>query len=443
MTSTFIILLVAFALVVLIVGPYVRSHLRSERQAIAAQKEAVEQGLYVPASLHPVVDPNRCIGTANCVAVCPEKNVLGLIAGQAQPVSPARCIGHGLCERSCPVDAIQLVFGTAKRGVELPRIRENFETNVSGLYVIGELGGMGLIRNAFEQARQCIEEVTRSLASASPAAADTEYDIVVVGCGPAGLAAALNAREKGLRYLVLEKEDVGGTVRNYPRKKLVMTTPLVLPGYGRIDRNEIVKEELMAVWEEVVRTCEVHVRTFETVTDVERREGGGFTVISGKGRYSARRVLLAIGRRGVPRTLNVPGEDTPKVSYALQDPELFEEDEILIVGGGDSAVEAALALAEQRGTRVHVSYRKDRFSRIKPGNRERIEQAVADGRLDIHWKTNVTSIHPDRVTMEADGGYSMELPNDYVFVFIGGTLPTGFLRRCGVEIDTRFGSAVR
>lgn len=411
-------------------------HLRRREQGTRqAEVEALRYGLHEPASLHPVVDPDRCIGIGNCMSLCPE-GVLGIRDGQAVAVSPALCIGHGLCERACPVDAITLVFGTEKRGVDIPRVKGNFETNVRGLYVVGELGGMGLVANAFEQGRQCVEGIAGE-ADEGPAGI---ADLVVVGCGPAGLSASLTALELGLEAITVEKEDLGGTVRHYPRKKLVMTRPVKVPGYGKLPLREIVKEELIELWEEIAREAGLHVHTGETVEKVDHVGPLHFRVRTDKGVHEARRVVLAIGRRGIPRKLGVPGENRPNVQYALREPEAFRGDRILVVGGGDSAVEAALALSEQPANRVRISYRRGAFSRIKPANRERVEAALEDARLEVLWETRPVRIEEDRVHL-ARGDADAEEPveADQVFVFVGGELPTAFLQGCGIQVDTKFG----
>jgi thioredoxin reductase len=331
------------------------------------------------------------------------------------------------------MEAIQLVFGSEQRGVEIPRIRENFETNVPGLYIIGELGGMGLIRNAFEQGRQCIAGIARR-----PRAPAGMLDVLIVGCGPAGLSASVNCIHRGLTYATLEREDIGGTVRYYPRKKLVMSTPVKVPGYGRLSHREILKEDLIVLWGDIIAKTGVEVRTQEAVQDVVATRGG-FEVTSSRGTYRAKQVVLAIGRRGVPRKLGVPGEDLPKVVYSLREPEAFQNDRILVVGGGDSAVEAALAFAEQPGNRVSLSYRRDRFNRIKPANLQRIEEAQRRGRVDLLWSTNLLRIEPASVVYRDQSKCEHELANDVVAIFAGGELPTKFLEQCGVEFDTKFG----
>jgi thioredoxin reductase (NADPH) len=423
----------------LAVLPFFLHHRAKERRTMEAEERARAHGLDEPASLHPVIDPERCIGTGSCIAACPEQDILGIRTGQAVAVSPANCIGHGLCERSCPVDAIQLVFGTEKRGVDIPRVRADFQTNVPGIFVVGELGGMGLIRNAFEQGRQCVEGFTRT----GNGRRDDLLDLVVVGCGPAGLSAALTAQARGMRMVVLEREEVGGTVRHYPRKKLVMTEPLRIPGVGKVGAKEILKEDLIGIWEDAVRETGLRVETGVTVDAVERLPNGGFRVSAGGGEYLARRVVLAIGRRGVPRKLGIPGEDLPNVAYSLREPEAYQGDRLLVVGGGDSAVEAAVALSEQPGNEVRLSYRGDRFSRIKPKNRDRIQRAEEKGQVSVLWSTQVLENRRGMAVLKRNapeaGPDPLSLPNDHLFVFAGGELPTPFLERCGIQIDTKFG----
>jgi len=432
--DTLIIWSIGLVLIIVFMLPFYLKKRKMEAQAEVAEVEALKYGLKEPASLHPIVSPSLCIGTGNCIEICPEHDVLGLISGQARPVSPSRCIGHGLCERSCPVEAIQLVFGTEKRGVDIPRIQENFETNVPGIYIIGELGGMGLIRNAFEQGRQCIAGIVKERHSV-PADA---LDVLIVGCGPAGLSASLNSLHHNLRFVTLEKEDVGGTVRYYPRKKLVMTAPFTIPGYGKLNVREVQKEDLIDLWDDIIEKTGLKVQTGQTVTEVQPTDDGCFLVVSDKGTYKTKRVVLAIGRRGVPRKLNIPGENLPKVAYALREPEAYQGDRIVVVGGGDSAVEAALALAEQPGNEVKISYRRDGFSRIKPGNLERVEQALRVGTLEALWSTNLLEIGPEHIIYK--NGREASLPNNYVFIFAGGELPTRFLKQCGIKIDTKFGT---
>ncbi len=436
MNELVLLWLVAILLIAGILVPYVVRHRRKERKAIETLEQAMAAGVGEPETLHPVVNPSICIGTGDCVLVCPEKDVLAVISGRAVPVNQTHCVGHGLCERSCPVEAIQLVVGTSRRGVDIPRIRENFETNVPGIYVVGELGGMGLIRNAFEQARQCVA----GIAQETRRVPTDVLDVLVVGCGPAGFATSLNCIEKNLRFVTIEKEDIGGAVRHYPRKKLVMSSPLVVPGYGRVNHRQIVKEDLVSLWEDIMKVTGVsdHIQTKESFEAADS-QGDFFEVRTSTGTYRTARIVLAIGRRGIPRKLGVPGEnDGANVSYSLLEPERFQGDRIVVVGGGDSAIEAALSLAEQPENTVRLSYRKDRFSRLKPDNQSRIERAVNQGDILFLPSTNLTGIEPTRVTYSDASGSTHEIENDYVFVFAGGTMPTAMLEKLGIEIDRRF-----
>lgn len=437
MSDTAIIVAIGLLSGLAVTIPFIRRVAQRERRAEEANLEALRYGLHEPASLHPVVDPTVCIGIGSCISACPEHDVLGMVQGQARAIQPASCVGHGLCEAACPVNAITLVFGTEKRGVDLPRLQGNFETNVPGLYVIGELGGMGLIRNAFEQGQQCVDGIAREIRGEKRVAG--VLDVIIVGCGPAGLSASLHCIDRKISFETIEREDVGGTVRHYPRKKLVMTRPVKVPGYGKIGAREIVKEQLIEIWDDVIRRTGLTVRTGETVGSIVRGEDGTFTVTTDRGEIRSRRVILAIGRRGVPRKLGVPGEDSPRVAYSLREPEAYRGDRIVVVGGGDSAVEAALSLSEQPDTEVRMSYRRDAFSRIKPRNRELIESAAGTGTVDIHWGTVPEQILDEAVALRRDDGQSLTIPGSQVFVFIGGELPTAFLESCGIEIDTRFG----
>ena len=432
-----IIWIVAIVLFALFAIPFMRKKKYMENRTEEADVLALQYGLKEPTSLHPIVNPDLCIGSGRCVEVCPEHDVLGLRNGQAIAVSPANCIGHGLCERSCPVEAIQLVFGSEKRGVDIPRIKANFETNVDGIYIIGELGGMGLIRNAFEQGHQCIESIVRE----HRRAADGVYDLVIVGCGPAGLAASIHSKHNGLRFITFEREALGGTVSTYPRKKLVMTAPIEIPGYKKLTHREIYKEELIDIWKDVVDKLSLRedIHTGIAMQGITRNDDHTFTIKTSQREYRTLRVVLAIGRRGIPRKLNIPGEDLPNVAYSLREPDQFENDRITVVGGGDSAVEAALALSEQPGNEVRLSYRRDAFSRIKPGNRERLQAAEASKQVQVLFSTNITKNEIDKVTIKKEDGSEFTIPNDYLFIFAGGELPTPFLKKIGIEINTKFG----
>jgi len=431
------LLLVYGAPLAVIWGWYVGRRQRAERTHVAVRERVVAAGLAEPASLHPVIDTLRCIGCGSCIKACPEQpehHVLGLIGNKAQLISPSDCIGHGACRSACPSDAITLVFGSAKRGVDIPLLSSDFESSVPGIYIAGELGGMGLIRNALSQGRQAVDAIHRRRRRAGEG-----LDLVIVGAGPAGFAASLTAMSHGMKFATLEQESLGGSVFQYPRAKLVMTSPVTLPLVGRMRFGHTAKEALLDFWREVEKKTGLQIRYRERVEAITRQDGG-FLVRTTGGEYRTASVLLAIGRRGTPRKLGVPGEELPKVVYRLLDPEQYAGQHVLVVGGGDSALEAAASIAENGGRSVTLSYRGDAFSRAKPGNRERVAAAERSGRLKQLFKSEVRRIEPERVVMDCDGR-EVELPNDAVIVSAGGILPADFLRGMGVNVETKYGTA--
>ncbi len=407
---------------------------RKESRVKVAEQEALDAGLTEPASLHPVIDPSACIGCGACVTACPEGKILGLVEGKASLIEPTRCIGHGACAAACPMGAIDLVFGTEKRGIDIPQVGPDFQTNVRGIFIAGELGGMGLIRNAIEQGRQAMEQIVKAVQPGS----DHANDVVRRGAGPAGIAASLAAKAAGLRYRVLEQDSLGGTVSHFPRGKLVMTAPAHLPIVGKMNFREVSKEKLMSFWESVVAEQELAIQ-YETRVDAVKPKQGGFSVNLGETEIDTQKVLLTIGRRGTPRKLGVAGEDQPKVVYRLIDPEQYKGKKVTVVGGGDSAIEAACSLAEQPDTIVTISYRSEAFSRAKSKNRERIGEMSQAGRLEVLLSSNVTMISENEIEFGSYAG-SIVRENDAVIVCAGGILPTGFIKSMGIEVETKHGT---
>jgi thioredoxin reductase len=406
---------------------------RKTRVALAHQQKIADAGLTEPASLHPAIDPARCLGSGGCVHACPE-GAIDLINGKAQLINPAACIGHGACAAACPHHAITLVFGTEKCGMDIPVLNANFETSIPGIFIAGELGGMGLIRKAAEQGSQAIDAIARLKNNGQP------YDVVIVGAGPAGLSAGLAAMQKKLRFVVLEQEtSLGGAIFHYPRNKIAMTAPLRLPIIGPVEMRKTSKEKLLDFWAGVLQKTGLQINLGERMETVEPADGG-FLVKTGRQTYVTRAVLLAIGRRGTPRKLSVAGESLPKVTYSLVDAMQYRSQRVLVVGGGDSALEAAISLADEADTTVTLSYRGNAFNRVKTANREQLQTLQARGRVDVLLESEVRAITADSVTLE-QAGRTLDIANDAVILCTGGVLPTPFLQQLGIRVETKFGQA--
>lgn len=413
---------------------YMRRHRNHQRAMIAIRDAARRDGLTEPSSLHPVVNPLRCIGCGSCVSACPERTVLGLINHKAELINPTYCVGHGACKAACPEDAITLVFGTEKRGVDIPLVHPNFETNVPGMFIAGELGGMGLIRNSVEQGRQAMESITKLKGIGQR----NSLDVVIVGAGPAGFSASLAAMEKKLRFVTLEQDTLGGTVAHFPRGKVVMTAPMNLPIIGKVKISETRKEALMELWQDIQRKTGIKINEGERVEEIQKKDEG-FVVRTKRTTYETRAVLLAIGRRGTPRKLGVSGEELSKVVYRLIDPEQYRGQHVLVVGGGDSALEAATSIADEPGSTVTLSYRAEAFSRCKEKNRRKVQEAEASGHLKVLLQSQVKEITDTQVSLNHKD-QNVDLPNDAVIVCAGGILPTAFLKSIGIDVETKFGT---
>jgi thioredoxin reductase/NAD-dependent dihydropyrimidine dehydrogenase PreA subunit len=414
-----------------------RSRKKNEEAALATVEDMAALGEIVPDTFHPVIDLNRCIGSGACVLACPEHQVIGLVNGQAKLINPLACIGHGACMKACPVEAIKLVFGTATRGVELPRLDPNFQTTRPGVYVVGELGGMGLIRNAVNQGRQAADHVLKNGRRGKGDA----YDAVVVGAGPAGMGATLRLLEGGIRVLLLERGAVGGAIMQYPRAKIVMTGALEFAGLPVIKRKQMSKEELVELWQKLIQSSGMTLKTGVIVEGVSEDPDAMWNLSTTQGGVRAANVLLALGRRGSPRQLGVPGEDLQKVSYMVLEPEQFKGKNVLVVGGGNSAVENAIALAEFNGcASVSISYRRDAFARCRAENRRRIDELIQAGKVFPILPSEVLHIRQDDVILSV-GGKQKKLKNDAVVIQIGGTAPSELLQKFGIEVVIKRGEA--
>lgn len=431
-----IIYSIVAGLILLTILIYVRQLKRNSRKVEAKIKIAKEEGSHEPVSLHPEIDVDTCIQSGACIEACPEKEIIGIRNGKATLINASRCIGHGACFHACPVEAISLVIGTEKRGVDLPHVKQDFETNVPGIFIAGELGGMGLIKNSVEQGKQAVGNIVRAVSKAK----ETEYDLVIVGAGPAGISATLEAKKQGLKSITLEQDTLGGTVFSFPRSKIVMTSPMDLPLFGKVKLTETKKSELLDLWQKVLGANNITIQENAKVESISK-SGEHFRVVVANGEeYITKSVLLAIGRRGTPRKLNVPGEHLEKVAYRMIEPEMIEGKNIVVAGGGDSAIEAALSLSQNNN--VILTYRGDSFQRIKVKNGEKINKAIADQQVEVIYSSNILSIEPDTVTLSLQDDQQRTVENDLVYIFAGGELPTDFLQKAGINITKRFGHAI-
>ena len=423
------------SIVLIVIVMYFKITSRKSSETQKKIEKAKVSGLYEPISLHPVVSEEMCIGSGACITACPEKDILGILSGKAVAINASRCVGHGACFHACPVQAISLFIGTEKRGVDIPHLSQEFETNVPMMFVAGELGGMGLIKNAIEQGKQATDSIIKRIDKNISA----QYGIIIVGAGPAGIGAALTAKINGLNFLLIEQDTLGGTVNHFPRAKLVMTSPVELPLHGKVKLVNTSKPELLSLWNTILSKNNINVNELEKVLDIQK-DGDVFSVHTSKSTYTSLSILLAIGRRGTPRKLGIPGEDKEKVYYRLLEPDILTEKEILVVGGGDSAVESAMILADENKN-VTLSYRSEGFSRLKPTNAARIMEYSDSKKINILFNSTTQEIKDSSVVIETSGKI-VEIPNELVYIFAGGEVPTQFLEKVGISITKKFGEAI-
>src|SRR5499427_2158354 len=432
--------LIAFVVAAALTLFFLRNYFKSLKVRDAKAQEAAEKGKLFsegPKAQHPHIDTSNCIGCATCTTVCPEGDVLAMLAGKAVIVNGYKCIGHSLCADACPVGAITMVMAKPSMGADMPILSAECETTVPNMFIVGELGGLALIKNAVNQGRDCIDVILQRFTARGTARTLPDvYDVVIVGAGPAGIAASLSAIQHKLKYMTLERDEIGGTVAKYPRQKLVMTSPVEFPMYGKFKKTELSKENLLAFWDKVLHRADFKVRTGQKVENIVRGEDGVFTVSTQDSQYRSHAVILALGRTGTPRKLGVKGEHLPKVMYRLIEADHYVNKKILVVGGGDSAVEAAMGLAHQVGNTVTLSYRQGSFSRIKDRNAQRVEECIKKGKLKALFNSNPIEFRQDSVILEVNGA-QQTLPNDFVWIFAGGEPPTAFLKKIGVGFGER------
>ena len=432
--------LFAFVIAAVVLLFFMRRYLKDLKKSDARARAAAEKANLRsdgPRAQHPHIDSEYCIGCAACTSVCPEGDVLGMLGGKAAIINPFKCIGHALCADICPVGAITMVMANPSMSADMPQLTPEYETTVPNLFIAGELGGLALIKNAVSQGRDSIDHIAGRLASQRTSAPSPGvHDVFIVGAGPAGISASLRAIERKLDYVTVDECEIGGTVAKYPRQKLVLTSPVEFPMHGKFSKTELSKEDLIAFWNKVLERADFRYRQGEKVEDIRKGEDGIFTATTTKGQYRARAVVLALGRAGSPRKLGVPGEELPKVMYRLIEADHYIHKHILVVGGGDSAVEAAMGLAHQAGNIVTLSYRQDSFSRIKERNSQRIADCISKGKVTVLYNSHPVEFKAHSVVLEVKGE-TREIPNEFVWIFAGGEAPNAFLKKIGVGFGNR------
>ena len=417
---------------------WIRGRRRAAEHGERVRHRAAEEA---PTTLHPVIDPGVCMGSGACVNACPEKHALVLVDGRAHLADAGGCVGHGACKEACPVGAIALVFGSARRGVDLPHLDQDFQTNVPGLYIAGELGGMGLVSNAVRQGVKAVDSIGSALGS-SPAASERAVSLLVVGAGPAGIGATLAARAKKIDVKTIDQAtEIGGTVRSYARQKIVMTQPVDLPMYGSVRLHRTGKEALIELWQDVIERAGIQI-DFGIKFEGLRKEDGVFVASTSQGEVRARHVLLATGRRGAPRRLGVPGDDLPHVDTRVDDPAAHAGRACVVAGGGDAALEAALALCEQPGTKVILVHRGANFDRARVANRMRLANAEAARSVTVLRRSVIARVSEGTVEVRREGSEPESYQAERVFTLLGAEIPIGLLQACGVQVRTHYGDKV-
>jgi thioredoxin reductase/ferredoxin len=375
--------------------------------------------------MHPAINRSLCVGCGTCVLTCRRKGTLFVLNGKSTLVNPMACDGCGECEKACPMGANMMIEYGKGMKIRVPDIDENFESNVKGIYVIGSLAGAGLIKEAINQGRAVLNHIMKDVFP------DKVPQVLIIGSGPAGLSAFLSCRRFGLPSVCIEKDETANTIKNFPKKKIVMAEPADMPLFGPLWIGNTTREKLLEVWDKILRTTKAPITTGAKLESV-RKDGDRFVVSASGKDYVCDKVVLALGTRGNPRRLDVPGESSPKVFYALTDATEFAGSRVAIVGAGDSAVEAALALLNQR-CRITLVVRGDGFPKAKGRNRERIMAAIEQGHARAFFDSSVREIKPGSLVIATPKG-DREIENDHVFVMVGGVLPFSMLEAIGIRI---------
>lgn len=417
---------------------------------------------------HPVIFPDRCIGCQACVEACPH-DVLDMVDGHAVAVAPDLCMDDTACQAECPVNPKAcIVINTAKPVVSRTSpVRDGgtYETNVSGCYIIGDVSGVPLIKNAVKEGSEVIEHIADDLRrlQSEPKA---EFDVAIIGVGPGGASAAASAQTAGLKYIAIEQERRLASIERYPVGKYIYFKPDAKNWEGALPDLSPgeQREKVLAAWNNSLEKQGVSINEFESCKSVTRAQDGDYFSIKteriddkSERVYTARHVVLSVGLRGTPNRLGLPNEDMkinvggreqPKVLYSLNDPSQYRGRNVIVVGGGNSAVEAAVDLVMKRdGSSItarppaemnHVTLlvRTYLAPTVKFGNKVQLYKCVDSGMIDLRFGQRIKELREAEVVLEdvrtkADAG---TIPNDLIFALIGGERPDRFLQSIGIEI---------
>src|SRR6266700_7408176 len=417
---------------------------------------------------HPVIISERCIGCHACVEACPH-DVLAMVNNLAAPVARDQCMEDTSCQVECPVNPKACIVVNTTRKIKarpVPVRDASFMTNVAGCYLIGDVSGTPLIKNAANEGADVLKHIAHELNNGAGPEPKAAFDVAIIGIGPAGLSAAIAAKRFALRYVGIEQDGVLATIDAYPKGKYVFFKPETMESRGMIEVNGLgeQREKILDSWIGAMNSSGVVINESESCKTVEKAaEGDYFVVQTEKGlarekvSYYARRVILALGNRGTPMKLKVPGEEMKvardgrtedKVKYKLTDPESYKRRRIIVLGAGNSAIEAAVDLVARRNgdqimfratdeiNEVTLVIRSDMKNDLKFLNKLQAYQCIDEARITAHFGTAIKEIRDGEVVLmnARTQEEKTTIPNDYVFAMIGGDRPTKFLESIGISI---------
>ncbi len=317
-----------------------------------------------------------------------------------------------------------------------PEINESGETSVKGIFIIGDLTGIPLLKLAAESGKKIIGQFSNDSEFQKQIQTHSDkniYDILIVGAGPAGIAAGIEASKKDFSFKILESAKKFNTIVNFPKGKLIIAAPDDFQQKSDLKINDGVKESLLDELNEQIKSIDLPIKESVIVEKIEK-EGNHFNLITSEGNYKALRVILAIGKSGNARMLNVPGEDLPKVFNRLIDPNDAKGEDVLVVGGGDSALETAIAVSHCAKS-VSLSYRKSSLARPKEQNELKLKELVEQGKISLQFETNVKEVKENSVILLDKEKKEIEIENSMIFTMVGKELPTNFFKRSNIKME--------